>query len=120
MCCASRFCTGGRGAAGSRSSKCSPGKQSEAPRRRGKPGQEQHPGPENQDSQHMLNQPKGSFSESIILGPQRTPPEICLCLGSFLYFEAPNMKHLWGQGFLGKGWGDLGRGFQVKLFLVIV
>ena len=72
MCCASRFCTAGRGAAGSRSKQmskgpgsknASPGEQSEAPRRRWKPGQEQHPGPENQDSQHMLNQPRGSFSD---------------------------------------------------------
>ena len=36
----------------------SPGGQSEAPRPRWKPGQEQQPGPENQDSQHMLKQPK--------------------------------------------------------------
>ena len=39
----------------------SPGEQSEAPRRRWKPGQEQNPGPENQDSQHMLEQPRGYF-----------------------------------------------------------
>ena len=39
----------------------SPGEQSEAPRPRWKPGQEQHPGPKNQDSQHILNQPRGSF-----------------------------------------------------------
>ena len=39
----------------------SPGEQSEAPRRRWKPGQEQNPGPENQDSQHMLVQPMGVF-----------------------------------------------------------
>ena len=37
----------------------SPGEQSEAPRPRWKPGQEQNPGPENQDSQHMLEQPRG-------------------------------------------------------------
>ena len=41
----------------------SPGAQSEALRRRWKPGQEQHPEQENQDSQHMLNQPRGSFPE---------------------------------------------------------
>ena len=41
----------------------SPGEQSEAPRRRWKPGQEQKPGPENQDSQHMLEQPRGHFPE---------------------------------------------------------
>ena len=41
----------------------SSGEQSEAPRRRWKPGQEQHTEPENQDSQHMLNQPRGSFSD---------------------------------------------------------
>ena len=41
----------------------SPGEQSEAPRPRRKPGQEQHPGPENQDSQHMLEQPRGYFLE---------------------------------------------------------
>ena len=32
-----------------------PGNQSEAPRPRWKPGQDQNPGPENQDSQHMLS-----------------------------------------------------------------
>ena len=41
----------------------SPGEQSEAPRPRWKPGQEQNPGPENQDSQHMLEQPRGYFPE---------------------------------------------------------
>ena len=40
----------------------SPGEQSEAPRRRWKPGQEQHPGLGNQDSQHMQNQPTGGLS----------------------------------------------------------
>ena len=42
----------------------SPGEQSEAPRRRRKPGQEQNPGPENQDSQHILEQPRGYFPDS--------------------------------------------------------
>ena len=42
----------------------SPGEESKAPRRRWKAGQEQHPGPENQESQHTLNQPRGSFPES--------------------------------------------------------
>ena len=41
----------------------SPGEQSEAPRPRWKPGQEQNPGPENQESQHMLEQPRGYFPE---------------------------------------------------------
>ena len=41
----------------------SPGEQSEAPRPRWKPGQEQNPGPENQDSQHMLEQPRRYFPE---------------------------------------------------------
>ena len=71
MCCASRFCTGGGGAPGSRSKQCpralkqnaSPGEQSEALRRRWKPGQEQNPGPENRDSQHMLEQPRGYFPD---------------------------------------------------------
>ena len=31
------------------------------PRRRWRPGQKQTPRQENQDSQHMLNQPRGSF-----------------------------------------------------------
>ena len=44
----------------------SAGEQSEAPRRRWKPGLEQHPEPENQDSQHMLNQPRGYFSDKSI------------------------------------------------------
>ena len=42
--------------------------QAEAPRRRWKPGQEEHPGPENQDSQQMLDQPRDlsvmKFSDS--------------------------------------------------------
>ena len=42
----------------------SPEAQSEAPRRVWKPGQGQHPGPENQDNQHMLEQPRGSFPET--------------------------------------------------------
>ena len=42
----------------------SPGEESEAPRRRWNPGQEQRPGPENRDSQHMLNQPRGSSPEN--------------------------------------------------------
>ena len=46
-----------------------PGEQSEAPRRRWKPGQEQHPGAENQDSQHMLNQARGSFPDSSAPDP---------------------------------------------------
>ena len=41
----------------------SPGDDSEAPKRRWKPRKEQHPGPGNQDSQHMLNQPRGSFPD---------------------------------------------------------
>ena len=68
MCCASRFCMGGRGAAGSRSKNllegavkqnAGPGEQFEAPRRRWKQGQEQRTGPENQDSRHMLRHPGG-------------------------------------------------------------
>ena len=39
------------------------GDQSEAPRPRWKPGQKQNPGPENQDSRHMLEQPRGYFPE---------------------------------------------------------
>ena len=35
------------------------------PRRRWKPGLEQHPEPENQDSQHMLNEPRGSCPETL-------------------------------------------------------
>ena len=89
MCCASRFWTDGGGVAGSRPSNvqgpvkqnASPGEQSEGPRPRWKPGQEQNPGPENQDSQHMLEQPRGSFpdmqrstnsaqlADSVTLGP---------------------------------------------------
>ena len=43
-----------------------PGDQSEAPRPRWKPGHEQNAGPENQDSQHMLEQPRGSFPDTLI------------------------------------------------------
>ena len=44
--------------------RCWPREQPEAPRRRWKPGQAQHPEPKNQDGQHMLNQPRGSFPDS--------------------------------------------------------
>ena len=43
----------------------SPWGQSEALRRRWKPGQEQNPGPEKRDSQHMLEQPRGYFPETF-------------------------------------------------------
>ena len=46
-----------------REEKCQPKGTSEAMRRRWKLGQEQHPGPENQDSRHMLNQPRVSFPQ---------------------------------------------------------
>ena len=46
----------------------SPGEQSEAPRPRWKPGQGQNPGPEIQDNQHMLEQPRGYFPEESVLG----------------------------------------------------
>ena len=39
------------------------GPQSRALRRSRKSGHQQHLGPENQDSQHMLNQPRGSFPD---------------------------------------------------------
>ena len=60
----------------------SPGEQSEAPRPRRKPGQEQNPGPENQDSQHMLEQPRGHFPE------QRRPAERGFGR-KFLFFSQP-------------------------------
>ena len=72
MCCAARFCTDGGGAAGSKfeqnvqgpmKQNARPGAQSEAPRRRCEPGRGQHPRPQNQDSQHMIDQPKGSFPD---------------------------------------------------------
>ena len=46
--CASRFCAGGRELGAARSSGAA---------------HQQHPKSENQDSQHMLNQPRGSFPE---------------------------------------------------------
>ena len=46
----------------------SPEAQSEAPRRGRKPGQGQNPGPENQDSQHMLEHPRGSFPDNFRAG----------------------------------------------------
>ena len=52
----------------------SPGEQSEAPRPRWKPGQEQNPGPENQESQHMLEQPRGYFPEIGPFPAARKPP----------------------------------------------
>ena len=72
MCCTSRFWTGGREAGSSRSKNLPEGlwKQmlgqghtlrllDEAR----EVGCRQHPGPENQDSQHMIDQPRGSFPE---------------------------------------------------------
>ena len=57
-----------------------PGEQSEAPRPRWKPGQEQHPGPENQDSQHMLKQPRKHFPEnSLRLRRAQRDPSDCGC-----------------------------------------
>ena len=49
---------------GSAKQNANPGEQSEAPRPGWKPGQEQNPGPENQDSQHMLEQPRWYFLDS--------------------------------------------------------
>ena len=43
--------------------------ESEAPRPRWKLGQEQNPGPENQDSQHMLEHPRGYFADK---NPKKT------------------------------------------------
>ena len=42
----------------------SSGGQFGAPGRSWKPGHQQHPGPKNQDSQRMLNQPRGSSPEN--------------------------------------------------------
>ena len=73
----------------------SPGDQSKAPRPRWKPG---HPGPENQDSQHMLEQPRGHFP---LYGPSchhhkaisrhDGPPLTlnCLCGRSWVVFVTP-------------------------------
>ena len=44
-----------------------PGEQCGAPRRRWKPGQEQHPGPENWNSPNKLNQPRESFLDQRAL-----------------------------------------------------
>ena len=51
----------------------SAGEQSEAPGPRWKPGQEQNPGPENQASQYMLEQPRGYFPELRGRRPRRRP-----------------------------------------------
>ena len=72
MCCASRFArvVGELWAAdpsnvqGPVKQNARPGDQSEAPRPRWKPGQEQNPAPGNQDSQHMREQPRGSFPDT--------------------------------------------------------
>ena len=47
----------------------SPGEQSEGPRPRWKPGQEQNPGPENQDNQHMLEQPRVEGAQTMKCKP---------------------------------------------------
>ena len=67
LCCPSHFCAGGRGAGGSRSKNLLQGAimqmlvqgHSETPARSSGAGHQQHPEPENQDSQHMLNRPRG-------------------------------------------------------------
>ena len=59
----------------------SPGEQSEGPRPRWKPGQEENPGPENQDNQHMLEQPRGYFPEFQL-------PRICI------YFSGINFSKI--------------------------
>ena len=41
------------------------GRLSGAPGQSWKPRHQQHPGPENQDSQHMLNQPRGSLPDRL-------------------------------------------------------
>ena len=74
LCCACRFCTDGGGSCGQQiqanvqgplKKMLAQGAESEAPRRRWRPGQEQHLRQENQDSLHMLNQPRGSFLECV-------------------------------------------------------
>ena len=73
LCCASCFCTGGGGAGGSSSKNvlegdmkqmlvtASPGTHPEAPGRSSGTGHQHHQKPENQDSQHTLNQSQGVF-----------------------------------------------------------
>ena len=83
LCCVSRFCTGGMGSCrqqiqvtvqGSMKHNASPGEHSEASRQKWKPGQEQLPGPENQGSQHKLNEPSrfcpgSGFSRFLVIFP---------------------------------------------------
>ena len=52
-------------------------------------------------------------------GPRRTPPQNCLCLGFSCILkgeEAPNIKNLWGQGYLGGG--GFRRGVSGKIVYV--
>ena len=86
-CCASRCCTGGRGAGGSRpkefarrgnEANTSPGAHSEAPGLSSGAGHQQHPKPENRDSQHKLKQPRVviffSLTEAPLPDPTPTHP----------------------------------------------
>ena len=67
LCCASRVYSGDRGGCGQLiQTNYSSEAQSEAPTRSREPHQ-QHPGPENQDGQHVLNQPRGSCPDSLSL-----------------------------------------------------
>ena len=37
-------------------------------------GRHQHPGPENQDSQHMIDKPRGSFPEDLLCLVEKRQP----------------------------------------------
>ena len=57
----------------------SPGEQSQGLRPRWKPGQEQNPGPENQDNQHMLEQTRPKLERAVSLQNynQVDQPQVC-------------------------------------------
>ena len=61
-----------------REANASPGRQPEGPGRSLWFGHQQHPKPENQDSQHMLNRHRGSFPEI-----RRTPQKLFMFMAFF-------------------------------------
>ena len=77
MCCASRVCTGGREAGGSRSKNLlevpwkemlGQGHTLRLLDEAREVGRDQHPGPENQESQHMIDQPRGYAGSGLPQG----------------------------------------------------
>ena len=115
LCLASRFCTGGRGVGEQIQKFARRGHEANAsPRTQPEPeapgpslglGHQQHPKPENRDSQHTLNQHRGSFLRSEKLQNESSPnfsnfrPEFC---PEFCSEFSPNFLRSFRASFRGK------------------